>query len=444
MAATITDTISSHLEQVAEDLAVYWQYDGQLTGKIGPSKRAEATRYLYRIPVELYMSGTFGKYIADGGDMLAGSGRRETHLTAGFFDSLIAFEITKEQIDLSRTSTQARVNTLSRTLAQAMVVLGGYDNIHLHGDGTGLLTAAASSSPGGTQLVFAAATDGLGVNQVFEGMWVDVWDSTGATKRAGGPYRITAIDWGTKTVTFGASVTGIAGTDRLAVYNADIYGPSTLVSFSSTWPGGGLSNGPGLTGDSFRHGIRYVNDATGANYYLGRQKSSITQLLPSVHNAASASLTYFMGERVKNDIIQRRGPEVLDGMIGVMHMRQKEVLQDLGTNIVRLMGGPQGVKLSDLQPSSKYADTFYYADIPCFISRIQDRARVDFFNPKLWGRVEGHPSQFYDVDGTRLFPLRVASNSHLAAGLEFKVVQKFDWVCHDPGASGYIHSLAFA
>ena len=444
MSATITDTLQSHLEQVATTIPEYYDFDETLAKQIRPAKWAEATRYLYRIPVVQYLGGTYQKFIADGGDMGSGTGPKMNKLTAGFFDTLLSFQITKEQIDLSATDTQSRINVMSYTLAKAMTVLNAMDNITLFGDGTGKLTNAASTGTS-TTLTFASATDYLGVNQLFEGMMVDVWDSTFATKRAGGPYKISAINTKSKQVTFSTAPTAMATTDGISIAGLDIYGPSALTSFSSTWPGGGLTAASGLTGDSFRHGLKYVNDATGTNYYLGVLKSGFPKLMPANYSA-SATITFGAVELAKNLLIQARGDAALDGMELIMHMCNQAQLKEIGTTISTWMRGPgetggQAPKMLDVQPAGKYSDTFYVADIPARVSKCCDKSRIDAYSKSHWGRVEAFPTRFYKVGDQMLFPLRSSSTGNLLAGLEFKIEQKMDWCVDDPGMGFYIDSV---
>ncbi len=439
MAADILDTISSHLEQVAPRIAQYWQFDDSLASKIAAPTRAKATRYLYRIPVERYPGGTLMKYSANRGDMGSGTGMKLTHLTAGFIDSILNCEVTQEQIDLSESSEQARISVMSKQMADAMKVLNAHDNIDLHGDGTGKLTDSSSAKPSTTTLTFDGATDYLNCNRLFDGRAVDVWDSTGATKRSGGPYIITAIDWDGNIVTFDSAVTGLASGDLLSVYNVDTYGPSSLTSFSSTWPGGALVTAAGLTGDGWRHGLEYCNDATTTNYYLGRLKSSIPQLLPIEVDASSNPLTFSHGELAKNLSIQRRGESILNGMSVVMHMNQLHRLKDTNTTISRI--AIQGAhKLVDHMPNDGYKGDFTFADLPACLSRIHRKNRVDSFTPRLWGRVQGHPAKFHEVNGIKIFPKISSTTGNMLAAQEFRLKQKFDWVNEDPGAAFFISS----
>lgn len=441
MPATVIDSVSTQLEQVADMVAKYYDHTTELSSKLKINKTVAASRLLYRQPVQKWVGGTHQKYSANRGDMGSGSGPNYSDLKAGFFDSTLNYEVTKEQMDYMKSNGSAMVDVLSDIMDGAMKQLDVFDNIYLFGDGTGKLTASASSSPGGTQLIFAGGSDYLGVSRLVEGMFVDVWDTTGATKRAGGPYQIINIDSSTKTVTFGASVTGIAGTDLLAIVGADAYGPATLVSFTSTWPGGGTTNGPGLTGDSWRHGLGYANDATGANYYLTRQKSSFSQLMPTQVAAAGAALTFSMVEQAKNLMLQRRDNTILDGLTIVMHYAQREQLRDSVTAISEFQRTSASASMPDMQPT--VGDVFTVAGIPACCDKRADKSRVDAFNAKNWFRVEGHETKWLDYgDGQKIKLVQSASTGNPLAAYELKLVQKMDTGCMDPGASFFISGLA--
>jgi len=441
MAATIADSYNIQLEQVSDVLARYYDHSTSLASRLKPNKTVAASRYLYRQPFMRWVGGTFQKYSANRGDMGSGTGPNFSSLTAGYFDSNFSFEITKEQKDYGKQNGSAMADVMTEILTNAFKQLEVYDNTFLFGDGTGKLTNSSSASPASTQLTFASASDTIGVNRLWLGAAVDVWDSTGATLRADGPYIISNIDWNSKVVTFSAAVTGITSGDLLAVANVDAYGPATLTSFSSTWPGGGTSNAPGLTGDSWRHGLGYVNDATGANYYLGKLKSSYGELMPVQVAAASAALTFSTIELAKNLAIQKRDESILDGLMCVVHMAQRAQLQDTVTATSVFQRTSTSADMIDLQP--KAANEFQAAGVSFIVDKRQDKARVDSFNAKNWFRVEGHPSEWFDYgDGQKIKAVTSSSTGNALAAYEMKIVQKMDTGCMDPGAGFYISGLA--
>jgi hypothetical protein len=442
--ATIVDTVLAQKEVVESKLQTWFESSDQVAGKVKKSADAKKiSRYGYRFVVQQYRGGTFGKLVLSEGDMGTGSGMKVTSFTAGYFGSRHSFRVSFEQKATSSTDAQSVVDVWQKTLAEAIVESQVTDDITFHTDGTGKLTNASSASSS-TTLTFAGTTDTLGVNRLREGMAVDVWDSTGATKRAGGPYTISNIDYNGKVVTFTGAVTGITSGDILAFVGMDAYGPSSLTSFSSTWPGGGLTSNAGLTGDSFRHGMYYSNDNTTANYYPGRQKSSISQLIPAYVNASSSALVFQYGQQILDQLVQRRDKDVVKGLQGIAHMSQRAQVFNIGTAISnKLISGTEFGKSLDLNPSnSGYSDSFDFCGIPCMVSKRQYRDRFDFLNFDTWGRAQLFDTQFYDDgSGRTVYPVR-NSSGNLVTAMEMHLVQAYDFFNRDPGSAGYIYSLS--
>ena len=448
MAVSVTDVVYAQIERVRNKLQTLFETSSELSGMIKKAggDKVEISRYLYRIPIQLYRGGNFHKYSTDGGSLGIGTGMLISSLEAGYITTVRSYRVTDEEKDTSATSAQSVVNVFQKTLADAMTESQVDDDITLHTDGTGVLTNQSSATNGSTTLTFAGATDTLGINRLREGMTVDAWDSALASKRAPtsgtAPTFLSSIDYTGKIVTLSQSIASLTATDVLAFPDLDAYGPSTLVSFSSTWPGDGLSNGPGLTGDSFRHGIYYVNDATTSNYYLGKLKSTIPQLLATRVNASSSAFTFAMPLQGLDAIIQRRDPETVKGLKGICHMKQREAIFQVGVNISNWNRGQTSDKMPDLMPSNlQYTANFDLCGVPTMISKRQYTDRIDFINPSLWGRAQTHDTRFKTVSGKSVFEVRTSSGT-IAASQEFHIEQAFDFVCYDPGVGFYIDSLA--
>lgn len=444
MAVTIVDTVEAQIEKVRDKVETFFETSDQIAGLVKKSSEVETvSRYLYRFAAKQWRGGTNRKVILSDGDMGSGSGMKIASFTAGYIGSARAIRISDEQIETSRTKEQSVVNILQESLAGAILEAQVDDDVAFHGDGTGKLTNAASTGTS-TSLTFAASTDTLGVNRLREGMFVDPWDSSGTTKRAGGPYQITDIDYAAKKVTFGSAVTGIATTDLLTIANVDVYGPSAPTSFSSTWPGSKLTGNNGLTGDSYRHGLYYANDATSSNYFLGKQKSALSQLLPHKVDGASSSLTFEHGLQGLDALVQRRDKDVVKGLIGVAHFAQRSKVFALGTAInTKFTTGTSFGKSLDNMPSNRgYDETFDYCGITCYVSKRQFRDRFDFFNPAKWGRAQLHDTKFLE-NGEKGGYLHRARNSsgNVVSAQELFLVQAFDYVAFDPGAAFYINAL---
>lgn len=446
----VTSTTATQLEQVRKTMVELYNDSDQIAGKVKAAKggRVTVSRYLYRIPLELFLGGNFHKINMDGGVMGTGTGMSNTYVTAGFISTARSYIVTDEQASTTSSKEQSDVNVMARQLGKATHQAQVDDDITLHTDGTGKLTGL-SSAVSSTTMTFATAGDTVGINRLQQGMTVDVWDATGATKRAPSsgtaPTWITNIDYANNVVTLSQAIASITATDILAFPALDVYGPSTLASFSSTWPGGGLTNGPGLTGDSFRHGIPYSNDSTTSNYYLGRLKSTISQLLPSYVDGSSSALTFDMVLKGLDLVTQRRDQSVMKGLQGIMHMKQRRSLFGQGVNISNWNRGQTSDKMPDLMPSNiAYDSTFDTCGVSCCVDLRQPTDRVDYVNFDLWGRAEtndpGGAIHFKKVGDQTVFPV-FDGDGQMTTQVQFHLVCEFDFVNYDPGAGMYISGL---
>ncbi len=445
----VLQTTATQLEQVRKTMVELYNDSDQIAGKVKAAKggRVNISRYLYRIPLELFLGGNFHKINMDGGAMGTGTGMSNTFVTAGFISTARSYIVTDEQASTTGTTEQSNVNVMARQLAKATHQAQIDDDITLHTDGTGKLTNASSATNGTTTLTFAAAGDTLGINRLVQGMTVDAWDATGATKRVPtsgtAPTWITNIDYANNIVTLSQSIATLTATDLLAFPALDVYGPATLVSFSSTWPGGALTNGPGLTGDSFRHGIYYANDATTSNYYLGRLKSTISQLLASRVDGGSSALTFDMVLKGLDQITQRRDASAMKGLQGIYHMKQRRSLFGQGVNISNWNRGQTGVQknMPDLMPdNTAYDATFDTAGVSCCVDLRQYTDRVDYVNFDLMGRAQTEDLHFKKVGGQTVFPV-FDGDGNMTTQVQFHMVSEFDFVNYDPGVGLFIDSL---
>lgn len=447
MAVSVVDVVGAMKEVVRDELQPIFESSDEIAGMIKKASgdKVDVSRYLYRIPLQLYRGGNFHKINNDGGTLGIGTGMLLSSLQAGYITAVRSYRVTDEESDTTRTDVQSVVNVFNKTLADAMLECQVDDDITLHTDGTGILTNASSATNGSTTLTFAGSTDTLGVNRLREGIAVDAWDATGATKRAPSsgtaPTVISSIDWTNRIVTLSQSIASLTATDILTFPALDVYGPTTLVSYSSTWPAGGLTNGPGLTGDSFRHGIYYANDATSSNYYLTRLKSTIPQLLASQVNAASSTFTFQMVLQGLDQVIQRRDKDATKGLQGICHMKQRQSIFAIQTHVSNKIFGWGGDKMNDFMPSGiGYTDQFDLCGIPTRISKRQYNDRIDFINPKLWGRAQTRDIHFVEKGGRTQFEVR-GSDGTMSSSTEFHIATDFDFVCYDPGVGFYVSSL---
>lgn len=447
--ATVTDVVSAQLERVEKKLQILFDANDQTISKLVTNKAKDVTisRYLYRIPFMQYRGGSYAKVDNNGGARPTGTSMKLSKFTAGYFVSNYGIQITQEMADTTATDLQSTVNVFDRQVAEAMLGARQYMEAELVTSGTGILTASSSASAA-SSLTFATAGDAIGLTRLFEGMQVDVWDSTGATKRATGSGEsptIISINYSTKVVTFDTTITGVTTGDILAFAGLDAYGPAALTSFSSTWPGGALTNGAGLTGDSWRHGIPYANDATGSNYYLGVLKSSIPQVLAANVAAASANLTYEMGLRLRDQIIQKRDGTVNNKSVWIGNMSQRRTL---AADFVNISNFPRNqgntTKMIDKLPANtEYDSEIEFAGRPFVTAKRQPYDRLDLITPSNYFLSQSGTIQFARTrDGKRFFEGRNSSGKVLTYQQAW-IEGKYDFGCYDPGSQGYISGLNF-
>lgn len=451
MAADVLDTIPGQLEVVEKELQILFEQSDQIAAKVKASgKVQQISRYLWRLPLKQYNGFNFSKFSANGGTLGPGTSMKLSNLEAGYFYSILAIQLTAEQLDTSQDKTQSVVDVLADTLSNAMIEQGVYDDIAFHQTGTGILTNP-SSSVTATTMTFNSATDFLHTSMLREGMCVDVWDATGVTKRAAAtadPIIIIAIDYDAYVITFNQTVTGVTTTDIIAFRGMAAYGPAALTSFASTYPGGPPANiSGGIGGDSFRHGFRYMTDTTTSNYFYGKQKSTFgTQLNPVRVNAQNNPIEWDFFHRLIGKAIQKRDKDVWKKWTGIVSSAQRTAIANLGIAISTVMrtGGEFG-KIYDGVPSNMgYSEEFTAFGIPHILSKRQDRSRIDYLNfEKVW-RAQLFDTRWYGpAYGLKsTYEGRSSVDGTPTANLLMYVEQAYDFVCPDNGGFGVIDSLS--
>lgn len=442
-AVAAADLYSAMIERVAETTPLLMEQTDTINKMIKAAKVEKISDRLCRVPLIRFIGGTLQKFDADGGVIGSGSGMLTTHMMVGYQYANFGIAITNRTRDTTSDAGQSRIQTFAYQQAQALKEISVYDDIMLHTDGTGLLTNESSLATGTTQLTFAkgdisnvypipfhatsTAADSLGVNLLREGMAVEVYSSNLATNR--GATRILNIDYDARSVVFETAVAGLTTGDRLAFKGLS----GTLATGQSTWP---------LSGDSFRHGIPYVNAVSTAWYYNGILRSSLHQYNPVTYNAQGQFLTHNHILIARDRLFQKRDGTVFQGLFGIMSMAQRAQLFNIGISISEWHRQTND-KMIDLMPSSmNYEESVVAAGIPHYISKRQPRNRVDYINPsKLWGK-----AQLFDLrpkkfgDNGYLMPMWNSTGQLIAAEQMFWE-SAHDFFCYDPGGQMVIYNL---
>lgn len=456
-AANAADFYSAQIEKVASVVPILMEQTDTINKLIKKGKVEKISDRLCRVPLVKFIGGTFQKFDADGGVIGSGSGPSITHMQLGYQYSNYGIAITRRADDVTKTADQSRVQAFAFQQMQAIKEIAVYNDIVLHTDGSGLVTNESSAITGGTGLTFAGASgapsgggaagstwpipyygsalaDTLGINMVREGMAVDVYSAALSAKRAnatkpGYPATIISIDYDARSVTLDSTITSLTQGDRLAI--AGLSAP--LATQQSTWP---------LSGDSFRHGIPYVNGVNTAAYYNTILRSSLPQINPVAYNAQGAFLTHNHILICRDRLYQKRDSSVFQGMVGIMGMAQRAQLFNIGISISEWQRGNKDEMIDLLPDSLDYEKAVMAGGIPHYISKRQPRNRIDYVNPsKNWGR-----AQLFDMrpmkfgDGGYIMPTW-STTGQLTAGYQMFWEDAFDYFCYDPGAQMVIYNL---
>lgn len=455
------DVVATQLEVVSRQLEELHGTSTYIYSMVeAASEDVKVSDYLYRIVLETRRAGISGKVnVSDGGAYPLGSGAAYIYMQAGWHQYARTIRFSDLQRDTTQGGEQSIINYVNREIARAMAGVQLDNDVYFHTDGSGILTGGATTpTPTGAgtstaTLVFNGSTDMLKLNRIqgCEGMAVEVWSPDGATKRTPAstsvPTYITAIDYSTKTVTLSQTVTVNPSTsagDVLAVNGLAAYGPSTLVGNSSTWPSRGGQTG--LGGDSWMHGIYYVNDVTTSNYYLGKLKSTYPQLQSNRVDAGSSVLNFTFGRLVQDQILARFGERPEGAIVGLAHSAQMKAAEDLTIALsVNPLNGAQFTKPLDLGTQTKFGQGIPYCGTLLFNDLRQYADRIDYINKSTWFRPNLFPTKFLEGgDGPSQYMFRGRDGTTGAVMPYFETIirQAFDFGCRAPGRAGYINSLA--
>lgn len=459
--ATILDLVSMGLEAVSPTLESYTHGASDFARLIKQSEKAvQVGRWGYRHPFELDSGGVFYKLSGNEGVFLAGNHFRTSHLQSSYFYSAISFRLAQESIDMSATGEQSIENVLSRQIAKAMDVAVQHQDVTLHTSGNGVISNGISApAPAGggtatTTLTLNGATDKLRTALIVKGGSIDVWSQDLATKRNAAPLRVTQIDPASGVVTVDASVTvNPAGSnDVIALVNMDSYGPAALTTFASGYPiaaGSQLGTGmaaAGVGGDSFRHGIRYWNDTTDANFFYSRQKSTFPDLKSNRVNANGAALNWSHGRIGQDKILARYQNNAVINLMGLANTAQIAAIENLDIAATTLFQtrGQSTSSTTDLASYNRsLGRAVPYCGLTVYTDGRQAQDRIDFWSPDSVYKVQMYETRFKPGGNTGQNYLFYVydTNGRPTNAVEFFIEECFDWFDSFPGKKFFIDSL---
>lgn len=423
--ATNSDVINAQMEVVDPKLHEWFETSNKIVAlvkKAAPSHRVSSFVYPgtstaagFRIPIMVYRGGDFGVFSYDEGDLGDGSGMKLVAMTVGYFPTKIGFAVSSLAAEATATSQQAVVNVFRKQLGEGLKELQAYDDVSFHQDGTGVIAASDGlTAPTGTTTY--TLEPNFGFQRLRLNQPVDVYQND-LTATRGTNVRVASWNWAARTVTLSGTITGPALDDVLAF--------------------AGMS--PTLSVGSYQNGLYTFNNSAASGTTLGLNRANYPEIV-SPYITASGPLVPAHGLALKDQLIQRRDEEVLNGMIGIIHMAQRAAIYLSGIAISEWHRGASD-KMIDITPSgSDYKTEVTWNDVKHYVSKRQDRSRVDWINPKLWGRVMIHETKFHEVEGRRIFELR-GSNGNVKAGMRFFLIQAQNFYSADPGGGAFIGSL---
>lgn len=455
------DAYAAMIEQVMPEVPRLFDQTDRLSKLIGKGKSITISDRFARGPMLKYIGGTFQMFNPDNGVVGSGSGLNSISFQVGYYYTNYAVALSFRAKDTTATGGQSRIEVFATQQAEAMQELAVYEDITLHGDGTGLLTNASSAvaSPGtGDTLTFAGANDTLGINMLREGMAVNVCaigtgsigsvpnnvgtaDAGGVVRanatKAGYPAIITGIDYDARKVSLDSVITGLTTGDRLQVVGLLL---TPAVTGQAGYPSTSFTSGT----DSFRHGIPYANQIDTTLYYNGLNRAVQPQINPTAYNLSGAPQTANHILIIRDRMTQRRDASVLKGLFGISHMAQRANAMNIGISVSewqRHAGANE--PLLDLMPANiDYEESYVVGGMVHYLSKRQPRDRTDYFNPKLWGRAEVFAGpRPMSWGGQTVWPT-LSSTAQLQAGLQMFWEQAFDWYCQDPGAQMVLYNAA--
>ena len=431
MSATNADVVGGQFEKVRPKLQEWYETTTLVSGLIRKASESHkisawtqtlnggTTLSAFRVPLMRYVGGDYGTFSYDEGDLGGGSSMRVDFMTIGYFPAEYAVEISSLAKEATASSEQAVVDVFKYHLKKSMKEMQHYEDTGYHQDGTGVLaTANGTGTPAGSNPTYNLEST-FGPQRLRYNQPVDVYSNDTTTQRGTG-LRVTSYDLVGKTVTLSGTVTGPTNTDKIA-----------FKGMSAT-----LSTG------SWKNGLYTFNNSATSGTTLGLNRATVVEIVTPNVAAGSTSLVPAHGLLLNDQIIQRRDEEALAGMVGIAHQAQRAAVYNTGIAISEWHRGPSD-KMIDVVPADiKQSTTFTWTGVKHYVSKKQDRSRIDWIIPKNWGRAMLHDLKFHEVEGRRIFELRSSTTGFPKAGMTFYLIQSENIYNVDPGAGGMITGLS--
>lgn len=423
MATANSQVVFEQMERVNPKLPFYVSKFKVAINYFGKGSATRVGERDFRIPFKLASGMRIGTYnpnmgsLGRGGYMSGGVG------VTTFYPISARFELPQLAIEATSSSETAIRSVVKEALADAIPEFtmfldkawhAGYGNAVL-----GVAKAVATVSGNtvytmddGTGSINSIAGFGFGARLLRRGWAVSPYDNTLATQRAGGPWIISTLDLNANKVTIQGTVPGAAATDALL------------------YEGVSGANPLGI------NGLPYFIDGSTSGTTLGINRATEPEIQSNTIDA-SGGLHHQLGLTLFHRIFQRRG-EVAKNLIGLCSDNAQYTIYGEIMNIARY-DIDNGNEAKDLLPDVDMS--FKFAGVKHMLDPHQSLSRMDWINPKSWGKAMVKDVSFYtNLGGDKYIPL-YAGDGAPAAGTWFGMTMLSNYYSDDPGAQGAITGI---
>lgn len=374
----------------------------------------------FRIPIKQYDGGDLRVVSLDDGDLGTGSMPTYQYMTIGYSPLSLSFLLPTLTMMATATAEQATKNVFKDTMDGALKSFAAYEDALAFSDSTGTLATGSGTgaSPSGTNPVYNLEPN-FGPQRLLIGQLVDVFDTTGVTKKNAAAVRVAAIDPVAKTASLTGTVTSPLNSDIIAV--------------------AGLT---AVTAGATRQGIYNYNSSATSGSTNGLSRTTVPELV-TPNYTAGATLTAIFGLVLSDYRIQRRDEKAQANTMGVSHMAQREAAFNTGDAIAewQIPGPSIAENLDRIPKNSKESSKFTFAGVEYTVCKRADRSRMDQFNLENYGRVNlAELDYFKTPDGKYVFEDRSSSGT-VKTGMFFSLISTENTYSDDPGNAGIISSL---
>lgn len=381
-------TVAYQREKLREDIAILFQRDDTLFGKIQKGKNLEKiSSRAMRLPADLLAGGNFLQINPDGGDFQRGSAITSDFMQVTSVYFAQATEYTKLAEVATNADSKAVAPAAKRNLEAAVKQMRTNIEALLNTDGSGTLDSVVSVS-GSTITVNNA-------NQFFDNQIIQVFSALGGTNR--GSAQILSVDANAKQIILTQTApVGTTANDLLIVNG-----------------GAGVAN-------SSLFGLLTFQVDSNTGTYLQLARPSYPGKLKTPHVAMNSQAITPQAIRAGEQILRRAlgvdTPE-LQGAVAHMGLDQQLAWENTGLVVTQViqnqLGGSESENMLKKEPPSKMGRFDILASIHA------KPGRIDVLCLDNWGRAETQPVDDLEYGGQTMFPVYGASGGLSGATISY-------------------------